>query len=61
MWYDPDRIANILSMRLMSRRHRVTFDSEGQGEDRNVFVVHNGDELMRFSTSASRPMMTRTT
>ena len=40
VWYDSHGIGNIYSMKLMTKRYRVMFDSEGTGVDRNAFVVH---------------------
>ena len=49
-WYDPHGIGNIYSMKLMTKRYRIMFNSEGTGADRNAFVVHRPDGPMRFVT-----------
>ena len=51
MWYQPGGIANIYSMKLMSKKHRVTFDSHGEGDSANAFVVHRPNGPLRFTTS----------
>ena len=38
-------------MKLMTKRHRVTFDSEGEGASANAFVVHKPSGPVRFGTS----------
>ena len=51
MWYQPGGIGNIYSMKLMTKRHRVTFDSEGEGASANAFVVHKPSGPVRCGTS----------
>ena len=53
VWYDPKGIANILSLKRMSRKHRITYDSEGTGTLRDAFVVHRGNSPLRFAASAT--------
>ena len=36
---------------MMTKRHRVTFDSEGEGASANAFVVHKPSGPVRFGTS----------
>ena len=50
VWYDPHGIGNIYSMKLMTKRYRVTFNSNGTGADRNTFVVHRPNGPMCFVT-----------
>ena len=38
-------------MKLMTKRHRVTFDSEGTGDSANTFIVHKPPGPVRFGTS----------
>ena len=38
-------------MKLMTKRHHVTFDSEGEGASANAFVVHKPSGPVRFGTS----------
>ena len=38
-------------MKLMTKRHRVIFDSEGEGASANAFVVHKPSGPVRFGTS----------
>ena len=51
VWYQPGGIGNIYSMKLMTKRHRVTFDSEGEGASANAFVVHKPSGPVRCGTS----------
>ena len=51
VWYQSGGIGNIYSMKLMTKRHRVTFDSEGEGASANAFVVHKPSGPVRFGTS----------
>ena len=39
MWYHPDGIANILSLNIVKKNYRATFDSKLE----DGFVVHNGN------------------
>ena len=39
VWYDPNAIANILSLKRVKEEHRVTYDSV----EENAFVVHKED------------------
>ena len=40
-------------MKLMNKRYRITFDSYGDGEQKNAFIVHRPAGNMRFGTDAS--------
>merc|ERR1712086_489301 len=53
VWLDPGGIANIYSMKLMTKRHRIPFDSHGDGEQKNACIVHRPEGNMRFGTDAS--------
>jgi hypothetical protein len=50
VWYNPDGIANILSLSNVKRHYRVTFDSNASGS----FMVHkNNGEVREFIESPS--------
>ena len=51
VWFDPKRIANILSLKQMSRKHRTTYNSEGGSALCNTFIVHRGNTPLRFAAS----------
>ena len=65
MWYDPHDIGHIYSMKPMTRRYRVTFDSEGTGVDRGPMrfvmddtslyfrAVHDGPEALTLATATT--------
>jgi hypothetical protein len=36
----------------MTKRYHITFDSEGDGADKNAFVVHRPEGPIRFGTNA---------
>ena len=44
VWYHPDAITNILSLKNVKRKYRVTFDSEKD----DCFVVHKPDRQILF-------------
>ena len=47
VWYHPDAITNILSVRNVKKKYRITFDSENG----NGFIVHKPDALVFFKES----------
>ena len=44
IWFDPDGIANILSLSRVKERHRVSFDSSNG----NIFTVHKDSGNINF-------------
>ena len=53
VWFDPNSIAHIYFMKLMTKRYRITFDSCGNGTHKNALIVHRPDSDMRFGTDNS--------
>ena len=50
MLFDPNGIANIYSMKLMTKRYHITFDSHGRGTRKNAFIVRRPEGDMHFGT-----------
>jgi hypothetical protein len=49
-WYNPDGMTNILSLSLVKKIHKVTYDGEN-----GVFMVHIGEKIMSFRESPEGP------
>ena len=50
VWYNKKAVTNVLSLALVKRHYRVTYDSENANGD---FVVHLPNQEMRFKESTS--------